>query len=1002
MRRCAERKIFIMKRFCLAAMITALLAAAGVSVYAADFSWTVSDDIVKPEFWAKRDIDAEPGTYYDGKNFYLVCSTGEASSATRINKWKRYKGTSMDDLVELEESTLIGFERPHGDDRYWLSGLYVDEETGVWYTTVHDEYNYYSSDISAHERYILYATSDDMGATWTLRDVIISSYAPENSYSANSGRYVHFGVGDQKLYIDRENGYIYCYYMEAWTDKETNYMYKTYNVARSPIEADMAAGSWTKWYKGEWCEPGLGGYDTPLFSPPSTGVYVAYNTYLGKYMAIGMQKESNEAFISTCTDLEKNDWTLPEKFYSNKLLGWYNWGWDNETRSRDIVGKNFRFYTSSHTYGQLQYREVTLDNTKPSEPEFFYPNYSYLKGTTLDYNDMLDMTPGYAYRENFSYGTDGWEIKSGSAELQIEKQGKSLLVTNTGAGDAVLIDSDAPVLSEGRLDFTVALQGGERFGVLLGYKDSQSYVRLGYDTGIFTWELPDGRSGELFEARLLNETGQPYYISIEFKADKLKISIDENVMFDGSVPEIDGISGRYGMIVPEGEAVYFDDFAYYDGIKVLIDGVPIGFDVQPQNTDGRIVVPMRKIFELFGADVTYDEENAKITAVKGDKEIILTAGSAQALVNGEPVEIDVGVVIANGRALVPIRFISEQFGADVVWDSEIRKVEITSNGNLVIGLQQLAPYELKLKAAAAVGIVDYFDDYTTTHKSEGSFMYKKDVCEEYDMRGRIYRTYDGEPAARIYHLEETDISEIMLKIATQTETVSNHVKCYVSPDGEQWTELTMQSANSVKDASRANLYYADYYPKKCVPEGMRYFKVELLANGKNWSSQIGRVDINRSLLEAQDGILEEGQIYDRFRDLGNIYSLDGEVYTESDNRSEFNSVYRLYRKTPTLSSALTYLNTEDITTVAMTVYTKGTDTEKYFDVYMSQDGRIWDKVQMTASKCTEDPINAGMYFTELECEATSAANTYLKIVIKDGFETWANQIANVRINVKTE
>ena len=97
--------------------------------------------------------------------------------------------------------------------------------------------------------------------------------------------------------------------------------------------------------------------------------------------------------------------------------------------------------------------------------------------------------------------------------------------------------------------------------------------------------------------------------------------------------------------------------------------------------------------------------------------------------------------MSNGRALVPVRFISEQFGADVVWDSENRRVEITSNGNLAVGLQQLEPYPLKLKEVAAIGIVDYLEDYTTTHTNVGSFMYKADVAEEYDIRGRISVSY---------------------------------------------------------------------------------------------------------------------------------------------------------------------------------------------------------------------------------------------------------------------
>ena len=51
-------------------------------------------------------------------------------------------------------------------------------------------------------------------------------------------------------------------------------------------------------------------------------------------------------------------------------------------------------------------------------------------------------------------------------------------------------------------------------------------------------------------------------------------------------------------------------------------------------------------------------------------------GKKSATVNGKEVVLDVAPFIVNGRTLVPIRFISETFGAQVNWDGNTKTVTI--------------------------------------------------------------------------------------------------------------------------------------------------------------------------------------------------------------------------------------------------------------------------------------------------------------------------------------
>jgi len=57
--------------------------------------------------------------------------------------------------------------------------------------------------------------------------------------------------------------------------------------------------------------------------------------------------------------------------------------------------------------------------------------------------------------------------------------------------------------------------------------------------------------------------------------------------------------------------------------------------------------------------------------------INMQIGSKTAYVNGLPISLDVPPQIINGRTLVPIRFVSENLGADVGWDNDTRTVTIT-------------------------------------------------------------------------------------------------------------------------------------------------------------------------------------------------------------------------------------------------------------------------------------------------------------------------------------
>jgi len=113
-----------------------------------------------------------------------------------------------------------------------------------------------------------------------------------------------------------------------------------------------------------------------------------------------------------------------------------------------------------------------------------------------------------------------------------------------------------------------------------------------------------------------------------------------------------------------------------DSKTAFIDGKPVLLDVPATILNGRTLVPIRFVSEALGARVTWDQDTQEVTVTLDGKTIILTVDSETAWVNGSRKKLDTNPLIRDGRTLVPIRFLAENFGGDVAWDSETSTVTI--------------------------------------------------------------------------------------------------------------------------------------------------------------------------------------------------------------------------------------------------------------------------------------------------------------------------------------
>ena len=120
-------------------------------------------------------------------------------------------------------------------------------------------------------------------------------------------------------------------------------------------------------------------------------------------------------------------------------------------------------------------------------------------------------------------------------------------------------------------------------------------------------------------------------------------------------------------------------------VSVNLNGNLLAFSgVQPQLVDGRVLVPVRGVFESMGFDVSWDNSSKTTTLKKEGLTITSQVDMNYMTVNGTQKSLDVKAQIINGNLMLPLRAISEATGAQVNWDSTTSTVSINTNGSSTI------------------------------------------------------------------------------------------------------------------------------------------------------------------------------------------------------------------------------------------------------------------------------------------------------------------------------
>ncbi len=114
-------------------------------------------------------------------------------------------------------------------------------------------------------------------------------------------------------------------------------------------------------------------------------------------------------------------------------------------------------------------------------------------------------------------------------------------------------------------------------------------------------------------------------------------------------------------------------------VSVAVNNSYVNFDVPAQIINDRTMVPLRAIFEALQAEVTWDDATKTASSKRGDVAVSIKIGDNKLVKNGTEITLDVPAQIVDSRTLVPVRAISEAFDCEVVWNEELRRVEIKSD-----------------------------------------------------------------------------------------------------------------------------------------------------------------------------------------------------------------------------------------------------------------------------------------------------------------------------------
>ena len=165
--------------------------------------------------------------------------------------------------------------------------------------------------------------------------------------------------------------------------------------------------------------------------------------------------------------------------------------------------------------------------------------------------------------------------------------------------------------------------------------------------------------------------------------------------------------------------------------------------------NGRVYVPVRLMTEHWGAEAVWSPEHAQLEVTLEDQDqIVFTYGSREVVINGDVYWMDVEPLMRNNRLYVPARHVAELMHARVDWERDEQKLHFHP-----VPMYEVQPGETLLDISEKTGVP--VDELKLRNNKDDIYVYAGD-----EMKIAIPKIMSEKPSeedlellAKIIHVE---------------------------------------------------------------------------------------------------------------------------------------------------------------------------------------------------------------------------------------------------------
>lgn len=357
-------------------------------------------------------------------------------------------------------------------------------------------------------------------------------------------------------------------------------------------------------------------------------------------------------------------------------------------------------------------------------------------------------------------------------------------------------------------------------------------------------------------------------------------------------------------------------------MKVSIDGKELAFDKEPKMINNRVMVPVRKILEELGAEVTYDKETSTATAIKdahyaqfkNGSDYLLLGVCADGKNDGElsystSAKLDSVPVILNNTMYVPLRALSEAFYYDVEWDAKTQTAKITTpteaDGWIYYSCWNDKGHMYKIDTNGQnrqmITDGDCYMESGRFEYNDGYIYYALRDGEDSENDGKVYRVKtDGTDKKQIsdkpirfiydYSPEENNDALYFLEKSDDKENDNYYYKYsgYLKKLDLKTAEITDVYDEEIQFAQR----YKDYiYFRYAKEKRDRYTCYRMDANGENIIKVTGDIPARLLSFDSENNRI---RFSDELTYTNYTAALDGSDLQEESNDNSYDAVKEKY------------------------------------------------------------------------------------------------------------